>query len=193
MIQPIERPNPPLAVRIVPMEMAHIAEVYAIEVSAYPRPWPLKCFLDELQRNPFSYYVVALDQGKVIGYAGLWLVRDEGHITNVAVSYGSRRRKVAEQLLLHTIEVSLKRGLSTIFLEVRRFNTAAQHLYVRYGFRPVRVRERYYQDNDEDAIELRVENIRSREFMEQFLERRNALNRALKQARHLHTISGSET
>lgn len=179
MIQPVEHTELPLAVRIVPMEMAHIAEVYAIEVSAYPRPWPLKCFMDELQRNPFSYYVVALDGGKVIGYAGLWLVRDEGHITNIAVSYGYRRRKVAEQLLVHLIEVGLKRGMHAAFLEVRRYNAAAQRLYVRYGFRPVRVRERYYQDNDEDAIELRVENMRSREFLKIFIKRRRALNEAL--------------
>ena len=43
-----------------------------------------KSFHDEMQ-NKLAVYFVAKDNGKCIGYAGLWNVSGEGDITNVAV------------------------------------------------------------------------------------------------------------
>ena len=179
MIDPVRPNGAPLPVRIERMTLDHLPEVYAIEVSAYPRPWPFKCFVDELQKNRFAHYVTALKGDKVVGYAGIWLVHGEGHITNVAVSYGYRHRKVGEQLITHLMDVGIKNGLETMYLEVRRYNVAAQRLYTRYGFVPIRVRERYYTDNDEDAIELRVRDMRSKVFLDNFHEHRAVLQRHL--------------
>lgn len=177
--------EPPLAVDILPMKIAHLADVYAIEVSAYPRPWPFKCFLDELTKNNLAYYIVAMAEGKVIGYAGMWLVYDEAHITNIAVSFGYRRRRVAEQMLVHLIDTVIRRNMRTMFLEVRRYNVAAQMLYTRYGFVPVQVRERYYVDNDEDAIVLRVHDVHDPEFADNFRKRRAALRHVFMESEQL--------
>ena len=170
----------PLPVTVEPMTMDELSEVYAIEIASYPRPWPYKCFVDELTRNKFAGYVVARRQGVVRGYAGMWMIHDEGHITNIAVDPEWRRRKIAEQILVHLMERAIRRGLRSIFLEVRRYNVAAQMLYTRYGFTPVSVRERYYADNEEDAIVLRVENLANIETIENFKTRRAALHAALK-------------
>lgn len=184
MALPYVAPSPgPLPVTLVPMSADHLSEVYAIEIAAYPRPWPFKCFVDELFRNKFAHYVVGLDSsGTVRGYAGMWMIHDEGHITNIAVDPEWRRRKIAEQILVHVIARSRERGVKSMFLEVRRYNLPAQMLYTRYKFAPVSVRERYYADNDEDAIILRVENLSDPIFLQNLERQSRALQRALGQA-----------
>ncbi len=169
----------PLAVLIREMRIEDVEHVYAIETTAYPSPWPIECFIGELTSNNFSRYFVAESEGQIIGYAGIWVIGDEAHVTNVAVDPWFRCRKVAEQLLLYLIEYSLACGVRSMFLEVRRFNIAAQRLYTRYRFVPTRVREKYYQDNLEDAIELRVEDTAERRFMENYQRRRAKLAAAL--------------
>jgi ribosomal-protein-alanine N-acetyltransferase len=171
----------PQPVRVSPMTVDHLSEVYAIEIASYPRPWPFKCFMDELTRNKFARYLVAVDNtGAVRGYAGLWMIHDEGHITNIAVDPEWRRRKIAEQILVHIIDQARKRELNSMFLEVRRYNVGAQMLYTRYKFEPISVRERYYADNEEDAIVLRVENLGAQEFLDNYTKRRTALGKAMR-------------
>lgn len=167
----------PVAIR--EMRIPDVPSVYAIEVASYSQPWPMQCFVDELTKNNYACYIVAEHEGQVIGYAGQWAIADEGHITTIAVDFGFRRRRVAEQLLVNQIEYSLDRRADAIFLEVRRYNLAAQRLYARYRFAPVRVRERYYQDNCEDAIEMRAECSADERFIPNFLRRKRELYEAL--------------
>ena len=155
---------------IVPMTIDDLPEVYAIEVASYPNPWAYKCFVDEITQNQYANYVVAHVGGKVVGYGGMWLVYGEAHITNIAVSYGYRRKKIGERILVHLLEHCLRSEISTVYLEVRRSNFAAQRLYSRYLFQPDRVREKYYQDNGEDAVVLRIRDMCSKAFNERFRE-----------------------
>ena len=174
-------PEPgPQPVQVLPMTVEHLSEVYAIEIASYPRPWPYKCFVDELTRNKFARYLVAEDGGRVLGYAGLWMIHDEGHITNIAVDPEWRRRKIGEQMLVYILETGVRRALRSMFLEVRRYNVAAQMLYTRYRFAPMSVRERYYADNEEDAIVLRVDNLTARDFLDNFKQRRAELKTAMR-------------
>ncbi|HOX28170.1 MAG TPA: ribosomal protein S18-alanine N-acetyltransferase [bacterium] len=174
-----EKTSDPLPVEIRAMRVGDIDEVFAIETASYTYPWPRQCFLDELMRNNYARYFVALAEGQIVGYAGFWLIAGESHITNIAVDYGFRRRKVAEQLLVFIIEQALANRCESMFLEVRRYNLPAQRLYTRYRFIPIRVREAYYRDNNEDAIELRVENTADPRFLSNFTEHRRSLNRLL--------------
>lgn len=165
---------------IRPMEMSDLQDVYAIEVAAYPRPWPIKCFIDEMNKNRFARYVVAGDGGgTILGYLGMWIISGEAHITNVAVDPPFQRRKVAEQLLVNSLEYALAHRCNSIYLEVRRYNIAAQRLYTRYRFMPTRIRERYYQDNNEDAIELRIPDMWDEKFLAAFRHHRGRLLDAL--------------
>ncbi|MFH1539013.1 MAG: ribosomal protein S18-alanine N-acetyltransferase [bacterium] len=156
--------------KIEPMALEHLAEVYAIEVSSYPRPWSLKSFADEVARNEYAHYYVSTIDGKVVGYVGAWVFHGEAHITNIAVAHGYRKRKIGERMLAYLLEQCLRLGAETVYLEVRRNNLAAQRLYSRYLFMSDGVRERYYSDNGEDAIILRVRNFRSEAFMKRFRE-----------------------
>jgi [ribosomal protein S18]-alanine N-acetyltransferase len=158
-----------------PMTLGDLEQVYAIEIASYAMPWPLSCFIDELTRNRYSRYTVSESEGQVVGYCGVWMISGEGHITNVAVDFGFRGRRVAEQLVVDAIGYMLEERATAIFLEVRRYNLAAQRLYTRYRFMPSRVREGYYQDNFEDAIEMRVESTADERFLSNFRRRSREL------------------
>lgn len=171
----------PLRVSIRRMLESDLEDVYPIELASYTSPWPLECFEGELRINTMARYVVAeTEKQEVVGYAGQWIAADEAHITTLAVRPDRRRRKVAEQLLVHQLEGALRERVESIYLEVRRHNPAAQMLYSRYRFVPVRVRERYYSDNQEDAIELRVPDARDEKFLENLLFRRRELMEKLR-------------
>lgn len=177
-LKPDTKPEP-LPVLIRDMRVEDVMEVYAIEYASFPFPWPVQSFIDELTKNNYARYIVAASDEQVIGYSGQWAITGEGHITTIAVDYGYRRRRVAEQLLVNQIDFSLGRRSETMFLEVRRYNLPAQRLYARYRFLPVRVRDRYYRDNEEDAIEMRAEFVADERFMPNFQLRRRELFESL--------------
>ena len=111
--------------------------------------------LEELE-NQCAAFLVAQDgdTGKVVGYAGLLVVADEGYITNVAVFPEYRRRGVAAQLL--SVFENFARGnrLAFLTLEVRPSNTAAIALYESFGFQQAGRRKNYYDLPKEDALIL---------------------------------------
>lgn len=175
-----EREKGCLRVSIRRMLESDLEDIYPIELASYTSPWPLECFEGELRVNMMARYIVSeTEKLGVVGYAGQWVAADEAHITTIAVRPELRRRKVAEQMLVHQMEHALRERVETIYLEVRRHNLPAQKLYSRYRFFPVRVRERYYSDNGEDAIELRVPDTREERFLENFIEQRRELKRKL--------------
>ncbi|GIV97086.1 MAG: ribosomal-protein-alanine acetyltransferase [Herpetosiphonaceae bacterium] len=100
----------------------------------------------------------------IIGYGGVWLMVDEGHITTIAVDPKERGKGVGELLLNALIDQAYDLGASILTLEVRISNTTAQNLYLKYGFQPAGTRPRYYTDNNEDALIMWTENIHSPAF-----------------------------
>lgn len=141
-----------MAVRIVPMTSAHLDEVAELERICFTVPWSRNMLAEELD-NACAAFLVALDDTeRVVGYAGLLVVLDEGYITNVAVRPECRRRGIAEQLL--TVFENFARGnkLAFLTLEVRASNYGAIALYGAHGFRGVGRRPNYYEHPKEDAI-----------------------------------------
>jgi ribosomal-protein-alanine N-acetyltransferase len=104
------------------------------------------------------------DRRYVVGFAGLWIMADEAHITNIAVRESYQRQGVGELLLLSAVDLAIEQKANTVTLEVRASNTAAQALYRKYYFNQVGVRRGYYIDNKEDAILMSTEDIRSAPF-----------------------------
>ena len=142
-------------ITIAPMGPEHIDEVYAIELSSFAIPWTKAEFYKELYENRYAVYLVALDSSEtpeVLGYAGMWHVVNEGHITNVAVREDARRRGVGGSLIKALIGEGISRGMIGLTLEVRVGNTRAQCLYTKYGFVPEGLRRNYYSDTREDAV-----------------------------------------
>jgi [ribosomal protein S18]-alanine N-acetyltransferase len=164
---------------IRPMRLDHLSAVLDIEPVAFgSHHWSHQSFVNELN-NSMGYYFVALPHGtdRLIGYTGFWLIGEEAHITTLAVHPESRRQYIGERLLIHDILQAQKVGANWITLEVRVSNESAQHLYYKYGFKSLGVRRNYYQDNDEDALVLWTESIRTPEFKKLIKERTEYLNK----------------
>ena len=139
-------------VRIVPMNGDHLDEVAELERICFSVPWSRNMLAEELD-NLLSAFLVALDDsGRVVGYAGLQVVLDEGYITNVAVRPECRRMGVASQLLQVFLNFAKANKLAFLTLEVRASNYDAIALYGSRGFRSVGRRKNYYEHPKEDAI-----------------------------------------
>ena len=134
------------------METRDVPAVAAIEKETFARPWSEDSFRREMETNAVARYLVAEKAGRVIGYAGAWVVLDECHITNIAVAADERGRGTGKRLLEALMQYVSNLGAAWADLEVRVSNTTAQHLYSRAGFVSIGKRKRYYEDNGEDAF-----------------------------------------
>lgn len=144
-------------VRIVPMTADHLDEVAELERICFSVPWSRNMLAEELD-NLLSAFLVALDDsGRVVGYAGVQVVLDEGYITNVAVRPECRRQGIAGKLLQVFLDFAKGNRLAFLTLEVRASNYDAIALYGSRGFRSVGRRKNYYEHPKEDAIIMTLE------------------------------------
>ena len=102
------------------------------------------------------------------GYAGLWLMVDEAHITTIGVRPQFRGRGYGELLLVTLVEAALDINARWLTLEVRVSNAGAQNLYRKYGFRDAGTRKRYYTDNNEDALIMWTDELHGHAFQERY-------------------------
>ena len=151
--------RPPVKAVVEPMTLDDIAAVQAIERASFSAPWPANAYLSELQTNRLAHYLVVRAGGAVVGYAGLWLMVDEAHVTTFAIDPAWRRQHLGERLLLALLDLAILRRASEATLEVRLSNLPARLLYEKFGFRPVGIRPRYYTDNNEDALIMTTDHL----------------------------------
>ena len=140
-----------MELRIREMRRRDLDQILEIEELCFPLPWSRESFLTEL-KNPLAQYIVAQEGFALQGYAGVWLIFDEGHITNVAVHPRARGRRIGELLLANIMALASANGAVVVTLEVRPSNDAALSLYRRMGFEEKGHRRGYYLDNGEDAL-----------------------------------------
>ncbi len=151
--------RPPVSVQVAPMRLDDISAVQAIERASFSAPWPAHAYQAELETNRLAHYLVIWAGDELVGFAGLWLMVDEAHITTFAISPAWRRRHLGERLLLALLDLAVERRAGEATLEVRLSNLAARRLYEKYGFRPVGIRPRYYTDDNEDALIMTTERL----------------------------------
>ncbi len=104
----------------------------------------------------------------IIGFAGLWLMVDEAHITTIAMHPDFRRLGLGEFMLMSLIDIAYGIGAKWVTLEVRVSNYSAQNLYRKYGFREAGLRHRYYSDNQEDALIMWTDEINTPIYRQRF-------------------------
>ncbi|MCK9222562.1 MAG: ribosomal protein S18-alanine N-acetyltransferase [Limnochordia bacterium] len=129
-----------------------VDELVAIEKASFPIPWSRESIVRELVYNSVASYVGYKLDGRLVGYAGIWIVEDEGHITNIAVYPEYRAQGIGSSLVEALIDLARRADVRIMSLEVRRSNQVAQSLYLKAGFQVVGVRKQYYSDNLEDAL-----------------------------------------
>ena len=164
-------------VTITPLRRRHIADVMAIEKQVFPKPWSASLFEDELGRTGRAY-VVARVGARLVGYAGVLLIADDGHVATIAVDPAHQGQGIATRLMVELMHQALALGAEQITLEVRVSNVRAQQIYQRFGFAPAGARKAYYADNGEDALVMWVHDVREPEFA----DRLAAVERSLQPA-----------
>ena len=141
-------------IRIVPMSADHLDELERLERICFSRPWSKRMLGEELENQCAAFLVAEDEGGKVLGYAGLLVMMDEGYITNVAVFPEYRRMGVAAKIIEVYMNFAKANRLAFLTLEVRPSNAAAIALYHRFGFEEVGRRKNYYDLPKEDALIL---------------------------------------
>jgi ribosomal-protein-alanine N-acetyltransferase len=161
-----------------PMRMGDIPAVHEIERSSFNEPWPEHALRQELTGNRLARYLVAERGGRIVGYAGVWLMVDEAHITTFGVLPDARRSGVGVRMLLAVAELGVELGAARLTLEVRPSNAPAIALYERFGFAVVGRRPRYYTDDGEDALIMTTPPLRSAAMRERLDAERAGLSAA---------------
>lgn len=118
--------------------------------SDYDDFWSPETLKAELA-NKNSHYIVAKLNGEILGFAGIWKSVDDIHITDIVVKKSYRRNGIGNLLLQKLIELTKKLNYTELTLEVNANNEIAKKLYLKFGFKELGVRKKYYNNTD-DAI-----------------------------------------
>lgn len=187
---------------IAPMQIDDIAEVSRVDRHCFTNPWPPSAYRRELRNPGNNAYIVLwqhddahpsstadeprgalsmlpflrrgerASEDRIVGFAGMWHLYDEAHVTTIGVLPELRGRGLGELMLVRLFEIASERSADWVTLEVRVSNTSAQALYHKYGFSQQGVRRRYYSDNGEDAYIMWSPSIRTDEYRQRFAELR---------------------
>ena len=133
--------------KIEKFALQYLDDVANIEKVCFSHPWSRQDLKNQLDLDT-SHFVVAVDDGRAVGYMGLQIFSGEGYVTNVAVLPEYRGQGIAQAL----IKEQMKNDMSFITLEVRESNAPAINLYTKMGFVNVGIRPDFYSDPTENAI-----------------------------------------
>lgn len=132
------------------MTAQDVEKVAQIESANFTQPWSENAFITALQSKDNILLVAERDSG-IIGYICMYVVLDEGEITNVAVAQSSRGDGVGSLIMREAFGCAAKAGVQRIVLEVRVSNTPAIGLYKKMGFVELGIRKGFYDMPKEDA------------------------------------------
>lgn len=146
------------------MTREDLGVVLAIERRCFASPWPPSAFEEELTSS-HGRCLVAREaergaEGPPLGYVMFWILHDELLINNVAVDPEQRRKGIGGRLIGTALSEGRAARCRTAYLEVRRSNVNAIHLYRRFGFQVIGKRRGYYSDTREDALVMSSDLLR---------------------------------
>ncbi|NYE21283.1 ribosomal protein S18-alanine N-acetyltransferase [Microbacterium immunditiarum] len=133
--------------------------IMALERASFPGDaWSEASMREEL-RSPHGWYVVDLEAGVLVGYAGLRAPRGskDADVQTIAIAEAYRGHGRGRRILEALLAEAQRRGVREVFLEVRADNPVAQALYASEGFVEIARRPRYYQPGDVDALVMRLD------------------------------------
>jgi len=140
------------SLQVVPMGLADIAAVTAIENQAHSHPWSEKLFLSNFGQRYFNHALLLNDT--VIGYFVASAVAGEVTLMNIAISPEQQGQGAGQYLMLFLLDNARQSNQLEIWLEVHASNQQALNLYQKLGFVEVDIRKAYYpaENGREDAV-----------------------------------------
>lgn len=133
------------------LQACDITKVRVLDQEAFYDPWSNELWVDELN-NGLATYLVLEEGQELLGYAGYWLVAGEAQVIRVAVAKKRRNQGLGKLLTRAMIDHAWARAATSMTLEVRQGNAAAQKVYLDCGFVSAGIRPHYYADNHENAL-----------------------------------------
>lgn len=144
--------------KIESMNVSHVEGIFEVSKLSLPEAWNIESIEKELS-NKLAKYLVALDGNTVIGFVGMWIVFDEGDITNIAVHPAYRKQGIGNLLMNSLIALCKENNITSLTLEVRESNLPAQNLYKKHEFTEEGIRKNFYDNPKENAIIMWRHNI----------------------------------
>jgi len=142
------------------MKNIDIKLVKEIESTSFKYNSPDINFEKELN-NQFAKYIVAEDvqqsgQSSIIGFAGIWIFKDEIHIAQIAIYPDWQRIGIGWQLLNKIYQIANSIGNKKIYLEVHEDNEEAIKFYLKNKFNITGKKHKYYQNitGNNDAVTM---------------------------------------
>ncbi len=176
--------SPAYSVLVRSATIADLWDIMVIEYQCFSSPWRPQTMRADLEGPKQRKIYLALEvNGELAGYIGAHYYAGEAHITTLAVDPEYQRMGLGELLALTLLGKVVALGGTYVTLEYRTSNQAAQALYAKLGFAPVRIRKNYYRDTDEDAIVAEISDL-------QHLARRQAIEQLCAdwRRRHQHDV-----
>jgi ribosomal-protein-alanine N-acetyltransferase len=150
-----------VTVELREMRWWDIDPVLGLEKDLFPEDaWSRGMFWSELAHARGSEatrrYVVAVEGGQLVGYAGLAASGDLGDVQTIAVRRDQWSTGLGSRLLTELLRAATAFECAEVMLECRVDNVRAQKLYERFGFEPIGFRRGYYQPGNVDALVMRL-------------------------------------
>jgi len=141
------------------MTAADLDAVLHLELELFgEEAWSRAMLEGELALQPASrHYLVAEEDGIIVGYAGLLAAGTQADVVTLAVTATRQGQGTGAALLAALLAEARRRGTTEVFLEVRVDNLRAQQLYRSRGFVQIGVRHGYYQPSGADALVMRLD------------------------------------
>ena len=136
-------------IEIFDMSFDDFKELEPIYTTEFDDFWDIQNLKSEL-KNSNSKCIVAKLNNKIVGFAGIWFSVDDAHITNIVVHKELRHNGIGSILLEKLIE--LAKIKTSLTLEVNTKNENAYNLYLKYGFKNLGIRPKYYKNLDDAYI-----------------------------------------
>ena len=162
---------------IEPMREQDVPIVQLIEREIFSTPWPRNAYYRELASRNSAHYIVLKRQpeddgedDEIVGYAGMWRMYDEAHVTTIGVRHDLQHSGYGRILFAALVQAAYDMGAKWITLEVRTSNDNAMRMYEGFAFKVIGRRKGYYTDNGEDAIVMWSDSIYSPRFRKHFEE-----------------------
>lgn len=135
-----------------PMAQNDLDKVLEIEKQSFVNTVSKNKLIKEISYNHLARYYIMLLDDIIIGYFGMWIISDEGHILNIAIDPKYRGKGYGNDLLIELIKIAKENLVNKLTLEVRETNDPAKNLYKKYNFKVLGRRKDYYREPTEDAL-----------------------------------------
>lgn len=151
---------------IRPATEKDLAGIMALEDDCFKNDaWSTDMMLGELTAVNTQYFVLveegaeADSNAPIVGYAGLshYSQSTDADVQTIAVKANLRGLGQGRALMNRLLDTAAKQGATSVFLEVRADNRAAQQLYESLGFKHIDTRKNYYQPDNVDAWVMQLE------------------------------------